>query len=279
MQGIQLFDRLLDVIEYNIVPKTRAEVVTGSKIFGAAVLRKADLSLQGVELLQRKELNGMRADMDLAREEECYRSCYYLYGYSHKALRWSKDIQHIRFDILTSQYNFKGKSVLDIGCGFGDLNKILKKFSPYRYLGVDLVNEFINEGNVRFGSDSIRFEHGDFLEKEFNIKIDYAIASGIFNHKFVHCDNYEFIEFVMTKAFDLVCDGLAFDFLSDKATHQYEDLFYSSPDEILKMAYKKTKNVILRNDYMPFDFSIFLFKDDSFSDEDTLFNHYKKRDG
>ncbi|MEX0628884.1 MAG: nucleoside deaminase [Cucumibacter sp.] len=37
--------RLLEVIEDDIAPKTRAGVARGNKIFGAAILRKADLSL------------------------------------------------------------------------------------------------------------------------------------------------------------------------------------------------------------------------------------------
>lgn len=40
-----LADRLLAVIEKDIVPLTRAGVAAGNKIFGAAILRKADLSL------------------------------------------------------------------------------------------------------------------------------------------------------------------------------------------------------------------------------------------
>ena len=39
-----LIDRLLDVVEHEIVPLTRAGVRDGNKIFGGAVLRKADLS-------------------------------------------------------------------------------------------------------------------------------------------------------------------------------------------------------------------------------------------
>jgi len=39
-----LIDRLLDVIEHEIVPLTRAGVREGNKIFGGAVLRKSDLS-------------------------------------------------------------------------------------------------------------------------------------------------------------------------------------------------------------------------------------------
>ena len=45
MDNIQLLDRLLTVIEENIVPKTRVGVDQGNKIFGAAILKKSDLSL------------------------------------------------------------------------------------------------------------------------------------------------------------------------------------------------------------------------------------------
>lgn len=37
--------RLLDVIEHDILPKTEAGVAAGNKVFGAAILRKSDLSL------------------------------------------------------------------------------------------------------------------------------------------------------------------------------------------------------------------------------------------
>jgi tRNA(Arg) A34 adenosine deaminase TadA len=40
-----LIDRLLDVIEHDIVPKTAEGVAHGNKLFGAAILRKDDRSL------------------------------------------------------------------------------------------------------------------------------------------------------------------------------------------------------------------------------------------
>ena len=45
MTDISLIDRLLDVIEHDIVPKTAEGVAHGNKLFGAALLRKSDLSL------------------------------------------------------------------------------------------------------------------------------------------------------------------------------------------------------------------------------------------
>ncbi|CAF1040781.1 unnamed protein product [Adineta ricciae] len=45
MDDSQLLGRLLTVIEQDILPKTQAGVVQGNKIFGAAILKKSDLSV------------------------------------------------------------------------------------------------------------------------------------------------------------------------------------------------------------------------------------------
>ncbi|WP_336069076.1 nucleoside deaminase [Nitratireductor rhodophyticola] len=42
---LHLINRLLDVIEQDILPKTAAGVAHGNKLFGAAILKKSDLSL------------------------------------------------------------------------------------------------------------------------------------------------------------------------------------------------------------------------------------------
>ncbi|TNB47266.1 nucleoside deaminase [Martelella lutilitoris] len=45
MRDVQLTERLLNVIEDDILPLTAKEVEAGNKVFGAAILRKSDLSL------------------------------------------------------------------------------------------------------------------------------------------------------------------------------------------------------------------------------------------
>jgi tRNA(Arg) A34 adenosine deaminase TadA len=45
MAKVSLIDRLLDVVENDIVPKTADGVAHGNKLFGAAILRKQDHSL------------------------------------------------------------------------------------------------------------------------------------------------------------------------------------------------------------------------------------------
>jgi len=45
LPSLASIDRFLDVIESDILPLTKAGVASGNKIFGAAILRKTDLSL------------------------------------------------------------------------------------------------------------------------------------------------------------------------------------------------------------------------------------------
>ena len=92
-----------------------------------------------------------------------YHDRYCEFGYSPKSLGWGKGKQDIRFDILTSLYDCRNKTVLDIGCGFGDLNITLEqKFKSYRYLGCDLCEDLVAEGRKRY--PNAHFLVGDFLE-------------------------------------------------------------------------------------------------------------------
>lgn len=220
-------------------------------------------------------------DEDRRATIERYTSRYREHGYSPKSLGWDKGKQDVRFSVLTSQYDFAGKSVLDVGCGFGDLNRILRKkcLDDYAYVGIDVVPDLIAEARSRYVGKEINFIVGDFLEVDLADKFDYVVASGIFNHRLRHADPYDLIEAAIAKALSVSRDGLAFDFLSDKVDYRLEHTFHSSPEKVLSIAYKFSRNIVLRNDYMPFEFSLFIFKDDSFAREDTLFSRYKIMSG
>lgn len=205
-----------------------------------------------------------------------YSERYEEYGYSPKSLGWDKGKQNVRFEILTSQYDFQGKSLLDIGCGFGDLSIFLdRKYTNYKYFGIDLLKDFVREARERNTQDYKRFEVADILDFTPHQNYDFAIASGTFNLALQDADNYEYLDYVFKKTFAICKDGFAFDFLSDKVDYQLKDSFHYAPEKVLSLAYKYSRNLVLRNDYMPFEFAIFLFKDDSFKKEDTLFCKYK----
>ena len=207
-----------------------------------------------------------------------YSEQYGKYGYSPKALGWDKGKQDVRFRVLTDAFDCRHKSILDIGCGFGDLNLMLEARcgKDYTYTGIDLVAVLLAEGKKRYQSKRVHFISGNFLELPVRKKFDIGIASGVFNHRLEHSDSYAFIETAMTRAFNLCREGIAFDFLSDKVDYQHAHTFHSSPEKILAMAYKISRNVVLRNDYMPFEYALYIYKDDSFDKADTLFRRYKK---
>ena len=203
-----------------------------------------------------------------------YSERYERFGCSPKALGWAKGKQDIRFDILLSLCDIENKTLLDIGCGFGDLNAFLGgRAEPYNYIGCDLCEFLIEE--ARTHHPDCQFISGDFLAIEFDQHMDWVVASGPFNHKLEAMDNYAFIHEVMRKNFTIVQDGFSFDFISDKVDFIDDDLFYASPEKILSFAFGLSRNVVLRSDYMPFEFSLFVFKDDSFDLTDTIFSRYK----
>lgn len=203
-----------------------------------------------------------------------YTERYHEHGYSPLTLGWTKGRQSVRFDVLTSLYEFSGRTVLDIGCGFGDLLHTLEeKFDPVAsYTGVDLVEPLVKEAGQRWPTHT--FITGDFLEITFDGGFDFVVASGVFNHRLDAINSEEYIEAVMQRAFALCHDGFAFDFLSDKVDYRLEHTYHASPERILGMAYSLSRNVVLRNDYIPFEFSVFVFKDDAFDPKMPVFRRH-----
>jgi len=117
----------------------------------------------------------------LSSAEQCitikrYSDRFKKFGYSPKSLGWDKGKQEVRFQVLTSQYDFTSKTVLDIGCGFGDLSKFLSinYKDNYQYFGIDLVPDLINQAKSLYKNNKINFILGDFLSLEINEEIDFV---------------------------------------------------------------------------------------------------------
>jgi SAM-dependent methyltransferase len=223
------------------------------------------------------QMEAIDRDATLAK----YRNGFEEHGYSPKALGWDKGRQDIRFGVLLGFFpELKGKTILDIGCGFGDLNRAIQSRvgDDYSYVGVDLVGELVDVARERNQGANLRFVEADFLAAAFDETFDVVVSSGIFNHKFESGENDSFTDRVLAKAFSLCREGIAFDFLSDKVDYRYEHTYHHSPERILGVAYGLSRRVMLRNDYMPFEFSVYVGKDDSFEPGDAVFAAHKQRD-
>lgn len=205
----------------------------------------------------------MNAQDRLAAEKR-YSDRLLKFGYSEEALGWSKNKNDLRFAALLAEWNqeLTGSSVCDFGCGFGDLYGYIKSNfdpEPFQYCGIEINEKLVEVGKELY--PNAEFWVGDIVNEPFDRTFDFAFSSGVFNHKLSFQDEYEFITECMNKLNQISTKGYAVNFLSDKVDYQLEHTFHSNPGKILEIAFKHSRHVVLRNDYMPFEFTVYVRKD------------------
>ncbi len=88
------------------------------------------------------------------------------YGNNVKTVGWgSKEDQFLRFDMLLRGININNKSILDLGCGLGDIGDYLysKNADNFYYTGVDLSEKLIERARLNFSSKNVNFLVEDAL--------------------------------------------------------------------------------------------------------------------
>lgn len=167
------------------------------------------------------------------------------------AVSWgSKESQEIRFKILCDIGNIHNKSILDVGCGLGDLYGYLED-DIVDYTGYDIIPEMVEAAKKKY-------PNAKFVNCFPDEKFDYVFGSGIFNLK---TDNWEEQTYsLIKKMFNSAKIGVGINFLKRCNYKKNEISHYAEPIEILKFVSTLTPKIILRTDYKPNDFTIYLFK-------------------
>lgn len=191
------------------------------------------------------------------------------YGVSAKALGWrDEEQQYMRFVALAAIGDLNNCSILDVGCGFGDFYDFLKqKGLNVQYTGYDISSKLVEIARQKHPEAT--FEVRDILEEESNEKFDYVVSSGIFNARL--SDNEGFLRRMLKRCFELCNIGAAINMMSSYVDYKQEDLYYYSPESIFAFCKTLTKRATLRHDYMPYEFSVYLYKGDSI-DERHIFS-------
>lgn len=199
---------------------------------------------------------------------EKYNKDFEKHGVSQKSLGWNKGRSNLRFEVLTSQWCLQDSKILDFGCGFGSLFEYLqKKKLNLKYTGVDINPNFINVAKSKHRK--AKFINIDIFQEPLFESFDYAFVSGTFNDK-IH-GNYKFIENSLNLFKQLNVKGIAFNCISDKVDFKEEHVFYSNPSRLLEICYKLSNKIILRNDYMPYEYSIFIFLNPEIDHEKSIY--------
>jgi SAM-dependent methyltransferase len=172
-----------------------------------------------------------------------------------EALGWTKGRHKLRYQILLEHWGLEAGELLDFGCGFGDMYAYCREHFPgLRYHGFDLNPALIAAGRERY--PEAKLSSGDALKTGLTGQWDLIVASGVFN--FLLSDNLHFIEAVFELFARHARVGFAANFLSDRVDYRLDHTYHADPTQVLGLAYRHSNRVTLRNDYMPFEFTVYV---------------------
>lgn len=188
------------------------------------------------------------------------------FGSTHRGVDWStKESHHLRFIQLSRAIDVAGDfSILDLGCGYGAyLDYLNNHYTNFYYVGIDISEEMITAAKKRHElMANAVFKVGS----EINEKLDFAVASGIFNvmldHEKSHWEDYFYsvinsMNKNVTKAFSFNCLTLYSDVEKMK-----NELYYADPLRVFDYCKRHfSRNVALLHDYNLYEFTIIVRKD------------------
>ena len=106
--------------------------------------------------------------MNVESVSNFYNSRFQELGYSVSSVGWgSKESQYLRFETLIKGLDLNNKSVLDIGCGFGDLIEYLmeKNVNFSRYHGIDISSNILEFARLKYAKmRNVTFTETEFLK-------------------------------------------------------------------------------------------------------------------
>ncbi|HEV7179840.1 MAG TPA: class I SAM-dependent methyltransferase [Candidatus Baltobacteraceae bacterium] len=175
---------------------------------------------------------------------------------SHRSVDWgSARSQHRRFDVLLQALSRTPATLLDIGCGVGELAAYLgARGYTTAYHGLDPLPEMIAAARQRFPERS--FDAGLLAAGGSSPRAELVVASGVF----AFCEAP--LMHQTLRAMFAACDvAVAFNALSGWAPHREEGEFYHDPLATLAFCRELTPRVALRHDYLPHDFTIYLYRE------------------
>ncbi len=193
---------------------------------------------------------------DYNRLHAFYQEALEYYGpQSASAVHWTdRHNQELRFSIIEPLIE-NNSSVLDVGCGLGDLYAFLARHGKsVQYVGIDIVPEFIELATQHF--PDLTFKQTTVFD--INQHFDYVVASGALSFKI---ENYQHFYFDMIRRmFELCTKGIAFNMLR-RGNHIDDSEFATyAPEEVLAFGQTLTPHATLRTDYLQHDFTIILRK-------------------
>lgn len=177
---------------------------------------------------------------------------------SAQSLAWfSEEDQLKRFEVLAQIGDLNTNSILDIGCGNGDLCYYLSQhFKDFSYHGIDMIATFLDNA-IEKNKDvsTATFYLGDFMQGTLPI-VDYVLVSGSLNYK---NSDPDFIFKAITHLYAHCNIALGFNLLS-KTVNPNGILMAYSPKTITDFCKTLSNTVVVKENYVENDFTVMVYK-------------------
>ena len=163
-----------------------------------------------------------------------------------------------RFEALATVGDISGRSVLDVGCGHGDLKGFLDtRFHGFDYVGIDQMTEFVMEARRRYGQrPSCYFCIADFTDAELP-HADYVFASGVLGYR---CADENFAFDMIVKMYLAANKALAFNMLDAARFPQHPLLVGHDMEKVAAFCRRLSPGVEVIRAYLEDDFTVVLRK-------------------
>ena len=198
--------------------------------------------------------------IDITTAAGLYNSRFDQYGRNIKTVGWgSESSQHLRFEVLFRGLDPKGKTILDVGCGLGDLIPYLERHADgdFKYIGIDIAEKLIDNATSIYGGEGRVFYVGDI----FSIKIpnvDISVLSGALSFKTIGIEEYA--RETMRVMFDLSREAASLNFLTKYVDFELEKNQHYQPETVYSWAKQLSKRVNLIDDYPLYEFTTQILK-------------------
>jgi len=206
-------------------------------------------------------MNQSEKEIEIQKIAELYNIRYNNLGRNIKTVGWGNEKdQVLRFEMLLRGLDPKGKTILDIGCGLGDLVTYLheKTNGDFQYIGIDIADTLVNDAKNFFTTSNIQFFTCDIFSMDSMPSVDISVMSGALSFKTDGIESYAFK--TMHKMFEISNEGASLNFLTKYIDFELPKNQHYSPELVFSKAKELTKKVNLFHDYELYEFTIQLLK-------------------
>lgn len=180
-------------------------------------------------------------------------------GEHSQILGWQDlNSQISRFEALCGDFCFRDRSILDVGCGYGDLLAYLESTErfPRAYTGVDLKRSFVSAAKKREFLTKSTFLKGDF-SKMILRKYDFVFASGSLNYQ---TSNANHTVEMISKMYDLANVACVFNLLDQEKLPAMRLLASHNKEGVLRYCRLLCPESYLIEGYSDHDFTVVMIK-------------------